>query len=281
MAVLHMILIVLKILGVILLIILGILLLVTAAFLFCPVRYRAEGYKNERAFGGEAGISWLFHLVSFKVWYESKNEKAEYSLYILGIPVLELISNISNRRKKTRKPGGKQPVHTEISSKEEIRKEPENEKNPGVVKHKETGRNREVDRKNKGKNSFVSKLKELLQIPGKFLRTLKNFQLTAEHICAKIKNIKTFLENEKFPRKINGYVKFGTEDPCFTGEILGAAGIFYPLYGENFNIEPCFDQAVLEGTVSFKGRIYGIFLLVSVLKIISSKDVRYIIRHFN
>ena len=117
MAVLHMILIVLKILGVILLIILGILLLVTAAFLFCPVRYRAEGYKNERAFGGEAGISWLFHLVSFKVWYESKNEKAEYSLYILGIPVLELISNISNRRKKTRKPGGKQPVHTEISSK--------------------------------------------------------------------------------------------------------------------------------------------------------------------
>ena len=300
MAVLHMILIVLKILGVILLIILGILLLVTAAFLFCPVRYRAAGYNNERAFGGEAGISWLFHLVSFKVWYESKNEKAEYSLYILGIPVLELISNISNRRKKTRKPGGKQPVHTEISSKEEIRKEPENEKNPGVVKHKETGRNREVDRKNKGKNSFVSKLKELLQIPGKFLRTLKNFQLTAEHICAKIKNIKTFLENEKFkrgrslifqevkkllahgvPRKINGYVKFGTEDPCFTGEILGAAGIFYPLYGENFNIEPCFDQAVLEGTVSFKGRIYGIFLLVSVLKIISSKDVRYIIRHFN
>lgn len=300
MAVLHMILIVLKILGVILLIILGILLLVTAAFLFCPVRYRAEGYKNERAFGGEAGISWLFHLVSFKVWYESKNEKAEYSLYILGIPVLELISNISNRRKKTRKPGGEQPVHTEISSKEEIRKEPENEKNPGAVKHKKTGRNREVDRKNKGKNSFVSKLKELLQIPGKFLRTLKNFQLTAEHICAKIKNIKTFLENEKFkrgrslifqevkkllahgvPREINGYVKFGTEDPCFTGEILGAAGIFYPLYGENFNIEPCFDQAVLEGTVSFKGRIYGIFLLVSVLKIISSKDVRYIIRHFN
>ena len=200
MAVLHMILIVLKILGVILMIILGILLLVTAAFLFCPVRYRAEGYKSERAFGGEAGISWLFHLVSFKVWYESKNEKAEYSLYILGIPVLELISNISNRRKKTRKPGGKQPVHTEISSKEEIRKEPENEKNPGAVKHKETGRNREVDRKNKGKNSFVSKLKELLQIPGKFLRTLKNFQLTAEHICAKIKNIKTFLENEKFKR---------------------------------------------------------------------------------
>ena len=42
MAVLHMILIVLKILGVILLIILGILLLVTAAFLFCPVRVHGE-----------------------------------------------------------------------------------------------------------------------------------------------------------------------------------------------------------------------------------------------
>ena len=51
MAVLHMILIVFKILGVFLLIILGILMLAVAVILFCPVRYRADGYKNERAFG--------------------------------------------------------------------------------------------------------------------------------------------------------------------------------------------------------------------------------------
>lgn len=300
MAVLHMILIVLKILGVFLLIILGILLLAAAALLFCPVRYRAKGYKGEKAYGGEAGVSWLFHLVSFRVWYESKNAKAEYSVHILGIPVLKLISNISKFKKKAKRQSGEQPVRTEISLKEEIRKEPEKEEKPGAVKHKEARESRENDRGKKRKNPFVSKIKEILQIPGKILRALKNFQLTAEHICAKIKNIKIFLENDKFkrgkslifqeakkllahgiPRQIKGSVKFGTEDPCLTGEILGVAGIFYPLYGENFNIEPCFDQTVLEGTVSFKGRIYGIILLISALKIIRSKDVRYIIRHFN
>ena len=83
------------------------------------------------------------------------------------------------------------------------------------------------------------------------------------------------------PRKIEGRIKFGTEDPCLTGEILGAAGIFYPLYGENFSIEPCFDQTVLEGTISLKGRMYGIVLLISAVKILRSRDIRYIIRHFN
>ena len=82
------------------------------------------------------------------------------------------------------------------------------------------------------------------------------------------------------PRKVQGCLKFGTEDPCLTGEILGAAGIFYPLYGENFSIEPCFDQTVLEGTVSLRGRMYGIMVLISAVKIIRSRDVRYIIRHF-
>ena len=69
MAVLHMILIVFKILGVFLLIILGILMLAVAVILFCPVRYRAEGYKDERTYGGEVGISWLFHLISFQSFH--------------------------------------------------------------------------------------------------------------------------------------------------------------------------------------------------------------------
>ncbi len=300
MAVLHMILIVFKILGVFLLIILGILMLAVAVILFCPVRYRAEGYKDERTYGGEVGISWLFHLISFRIWYESKKGKAEYSVRILGIPVLKLISGIADRKEKKGRQKAEQPLHTEISLEEKVEKKKETSKKSGDLKSEKTGEDRKAHRTKQVKKSFVSRIRKIIQIPGKILKTLKNFQLTAEHICAKIKNIKIFLENEKFkrgkslifqearkllahgsPRKIKGSIKFGTEDPCLTGEILGAAGIFYPLYGENFNIEPCFDQTVLEGTVFFKGRIYGIFLLISALRIIRSRDVRYIIRHFN
>ncbi len=83
------------------------------------------------------------------------------------------------------------------------------------------------------------------------------------------------------PGKIQGRIKFGTDDPCLTGEILGAAGIFYPLYGKNFSIEPCFDQTVLEGTVSLRGRMYGIHGAdLGGEDHPVSRDVRYIIKHF-
>ena len=135
MAVLHMILIVFKILGVFLLIILGILMLAVAVILFCPVRYRAEGYKDERTYGGEVGISWLFHLISFRIWYESKKGKAEYSVRILGIPVLKLISGIADRKEKKGRQKAEQPLHTEISLEEKVEKKKETSKkawSPGI-----------------------------------------------------------------------------------------------------------------------------------------------------
>lgn len=319
MAVLHIVFMILKIIGILLLVLVGILLLGVLAVLFCPVRYQARGYRDKEHYGGKAGVSWLFHLIFFTVWYDSGEDRAVYEIRIFGIPVLKLLKVLKQRkRQKKRKKSRKNtlPSRTgtdagkkrEGTAEKETRTETPGDTEPSKIREQEEKCKERPEEKERGRSPeskerkypvFLRKLREIFQIPGKMIKALKNFWLTAGDICDKIKKIKKFLENEKFkrgmslilqegkkllihmlPGKIQGRIKFGTDDPCLTGEILGAAGIFYPLYGKNFSIEPCFDQTVLEGTVSLRGRMYGIMVLISAVKIIRSRDVRYIIRHF-
>lgn len=311
MAALHIVFMILKITGILLLVLLGLLLAILLALLFCPVRYQARGYRDQERYGGKAGVSWLFHLLAFSVWYDSSEEKAGYEIRFFGIPLLKFLKAVREKqRKKSRK--RELPSQKEHST-QEVRRNPagsveredlpEEEQNH-LESSENTGTERErreipVREERKKEPAFLKKIREIFRIPGKIGRALKNFRLTAGNICDKIRKIKEFLESEKFkrgmrlileegkkllvhgfPRKIQGRIKFGTEDPCLTGEILGAAGIFYPLYGENFSIEPCFDQTVLEGTVFLKGRMYGVMVLISAVKLIRSRDVRWMIRHF-
>ena len=309
MAVLHIVFMILKVIGILLLILLGILLLGVLALLFCPVRYQARGYRDKEQYGGKAGVSWLFHLIGLTVWYDSKEEKSDYEIRIFGIPVRKFFKALKQRkRKKTGEKRGKKILLPQTpSSNEVIRTEEKKALEPSEAETEEGSPEVGPERQNTEKRAtarkkepaFLKKIREILRFPGKIMKALKNFRLTVKDICDKIKKIKKFLENEKFkrgmnlilqegkkllihvlPQKTEGYIKFGTEDPCLTGEILGAASIFYPLYGENFSIEPCFDQTVLEGTVFLKGRMYGVMLLISAVKIFRSRDVRYIIRHF-
>mgnify|MGYP000013616365 CR=1 FL=1 len=58
-----------------------------------------------------------------------------------------------------------------------------------------------------------------------------------------LKEIKSLIFHIK-PKKLQGNIRFGLEDPCLTGEILAVAGVFYPLYGEYFTIEPFFEEQI-------------------------------------
>ena len=64
------------------------------------------------------------------------------------------------------------------------------------------------------------------------------------------------------PRKLEGRLRFGTDDPCLTGRILGIFAMFYPLYQKNFILVPDFEQACLEAKLKAKGsaRLYWILL---------------------
>ena len=55
-----------------------------------------------------------------------------------------------------------------------------------------------------------------------------------------------------FPKKVRGWIHFGTSDPAQTGEILGAVSILFAMYGQGVRVLPDFDQAVFEGKVELQ-----------------------------
>jgi len=83
----HIVILVLKIIGIVLLCILGLVLLILAALLFVPFRYEADisGDLQEKALNGKAYVRWLLRIVSFKIDILSPKD-IRYTLRIFGIP---------------------------------------------------------------------------------------------------------------------------------------------------------------------------------------------------
>lgn len=79
---LHILLLILKILGIIVAAILGILVLLICIVLFVPIRYRASGFKKGpwKELSGRVKVTWLFGLLEFRMTY--KNQKAGYRMRI-------------------------------------------------------------------------------------------------------------------------------------------------------------------------------------------------------
>lgn len=287
MGIIHIILGILKVVGILLLIVLGILLLAVLAALFCPVTYSAMGSRDAETYEGHVRIGWLFRLISFTFTFGSERE-GDFCIRIFGIPL--------NRKKKKASKKSLQASRKEEFKPAEPEKtvEKKTEQEHGEKTEKEAERKIETD-------SVLQKLQEFLkQIPGipkKFLDVLKKISLTVHHICDKINQIKEFLESERFsrlkalffqegkrtichirPRKIKGHIKIGTGDPYRTGQLLAVAGIFFPVYGEHITIEPYFEQKILEGNMSVKGRIYGNFFVRLAWRLFRDSDIRFMIK---
>ena len=141
----------------------------------------------------------------------------------------------------------------------------------------------------------------------KIPRKLKNLKCTFQRFCDKIKRmVKRYREMKAFaldertkaavslvwkqagillgqalPRKIRGRLHFGTEDPALTGQILGAIGIFYPLFMDNVKVEPDFEKPALDGELSLKGRLRIVTVLRIAWRLYRDKNVRYVYRRLN
>ena len=83
-----------------------------------------------------------------------------------------------------------------------------------------------------------------------------------------------------FPKKIRGFIRFGTGDPGNTGYILAVAAAFYPILPERLEIIPEFEEKCLEADVQLKGRLVIIFVLVHVIRLLKDKNVKRVIEYF-
>lgn len=81
------------------------------------------------------------------------------------------------------------------------------------------------------------------------------------------------------PRKLEGTVAFGLDDPADTGYITAIAAIFYSRYGEHFSLYPDFERKMFSAHCKGKGRIRPGYMLVLVVSILKEKSVRTMIKN--
>ena len=146
-----------------------------------------------------------------------------------------------------------------------------------------------------------AKLKTVLQRIRTFFKKLKNIRQTFAHIMKKAKWWMGFLRSEEmkeafglikeqctgllkhiFPTKISGNAAFGCEDPAVTGMILAVLGMSIPLHKNCIQVSPAFEneESFLEGEINMKGRIYGIVLLRTGIRIYFNKNIKHIINQW-
>ena len=80
------------------------------------------------------------------------------------------------------------------------------------------------------------------------------------------------------PRKLRLYLRFGFEDPYWTGKVLGYASMFYAYYHKNVELVPEFEQEVLEGNLYAKGRVRAGTLMAKGARLLLDKGFRNMLK---
>lgn len=275
--VVHILLLILKAIGILILVLLGLVLAVVCLVLFVPVCYEAGGsWKDKPA--GKGKISWLFGAVSLRAGYDGDESGLTAGVRLFGQKLWEM-----GEEKET--PKAPWPLDEEtLRGTDAERKEPKDRKKP---EEKETAlweENQQPRPEPEDKRHTEHKKKDVFGRAKGFLEKLK---FSFQSFCDKLKNIQNIAEEKKAwledeenqaslkllwkqtgrflrhvcPRGGKGSVTFGFEEPYLTGQVLSAAALIYPFFEGNLEICPVFDETVFEAEGSFKGRIRAGYLL--------------------
>lgn len=153
-------------------------------------------------------------------------------------------------------------------------------------------------RTSRNRTPLLEKLKSRLPHP------IRKIRVTFQKICAKLKEIKLkkdqlleFINKEEnrqtfrlirrqvirllkhiLPRKLQGMVRFGFDDPYTTGQVLTYISPFYGFYARHLQLIPVFEGKALEGSVKLKGRIRIGTILVIGVRVLLDKNFRRILK---
>ncbi|WP_077610909.1 DUF2953 domain-containing protein [Clostridium sp. Marseille-P2415] len=288
---LHIILLLLKILGLFVLIVLGLILSVFLLVLLVPVRYRAEGSYYGKV-KGHARFSWLLHILTVTVSYEKDLTMA---VRLFGFRILkpkkleaelEEAKDIMVQTMEIREPEALREV------KEEIREKPKGQLPPPKeeTKHgKKPGLCLWLSRLKRKVLRVLSKLKFFFH---RIYDTLKAVKEKKTELCAWVsdkdnqKTVKLFFKQAKklirhiLPRRGKGNITFGFDDPYLTGQVLTYASVIYPLCHKHLNLYPVFDRNVFTAEGTFRGRVrLGTVLLIGI-RMLLDKNFRLLLKRW-
>lgn len=294
---LHILWLILKFILILLGIVLGLLLLAILLILFCPVRYRASGTKEQddwKKIRGEGQISWLFHGVVLRAVWAEGNLQTSFRLF--GIPV----DKILNRRKKVK----------DYAGSEEIPEKPVNAESEKMISSPVDSQSQDAPEKFQQKTDSDKKEKKISPVR----KLLSGIQSKRKRIWDRIHHIRAalcrvgaqvtwwrdFLEHPRvqagislvwthakflirhvLPTRMDGEITFSTEDPSITGAILAVLGMTIPFHKNCVRVRPLFSgENYCQGNVRIKGRIYGIVFVRAAVSIYFNKNIKYVIRRW-
>lgn len=296
---LHILLLILKIIGIVLAAILGLLVLLLCILFFIPLRYRAEALTD----GGIKNISaklrfhWFLHLLSGEVIYEKG--KLLWKMRIFWKRMSDEDEESEEKSKVVAEETVKDATSGETQKKETIasKSSPE-EKSKAVPEADEKYEETRTENK-KEKKSVLKKIYEkLISLYKKIKYTIKKIYGNIKVLLERKEKCIEFLTDEVHrsafaktkkevfrlikslkPKKLKYRIHFGCEDPYVTGQILAYLSMIYPFIGDNGTITPEFDEEILEGDLMIKGHIRIIHFIRILWNLLLDKQVRVTVKH--
>lgn len=299
---LHIIIFILKIIGILLLVILGLILLLVGSVLFVPITYKIRAERRDGVIRVQAVAGWMFRLLS--VHYRLNTDQEPMQLLqgrIFGFSVWKPLEPEEEKPKKAKKKRktkkSEKPKQSEKAT-QESRPEPEATAQEQLQDKQSQSKPRQnilkkllyAIRRIYGKITAIGKglfmlIVRLLHMPEKAsetIETLTDFWNLEENVKAResiFRELK-FLWKHSRPRKADLTLHFGFEDPSWTGQCMGILSILNVWYPGRITLDPEFEQEIFEGTLYIKGHMMLAVPLLSAFRLWRDENVKKMYRHF-
>ena len=302
---------ILKILGIIILVILGLIILLLVLILFVPVRYRAEGCYEDKVPYIKASVSYMLHMFSAFVAYDSG---LKIKVKLLGLTLFD------NERKEKKKQSLKKDTAAQTKqtfvqkegTNEKEEKKSETSSDETVKENKKAEPDIKEEKKSKEACNERKEASDTLKANEQSLkesdeRTDKGDDIYGEEdkgsleglkgLKDRVEYIKELIENPSTQEAIKlcmdrlgkmlrsvlpkkGYIKadIGLANAGTTGKIMAAYYALYSYIGRVVSITPYYDEEIIRVQMKLKGCIRPINLIYQLVRIYFDKNCNRLIR---
>lgn len=299
----HVILQILAVIGIVLLVLLALLILTVLAVLFVPIRYRASGEKEADRIEGVAAVSFLYPFLSFK-WQRAGNEN-RWALRLLGIKLKgspKVDKGKTTEPEKTEKGKVAEPEKTDKGKAEETAQAAKPEKAAEPVKEEKqpaTPRVQNAEAEDAARQAEETGTQKTDRVSSE-----KKARFTISGLCDKMEKIRdnveyykerlTAEENRLFlkrtkkrifavlksikPKVLTARVVCGTGSPDTTGYVCAVYGMLYPVIEDRISFTADFENKVLDGELSVKGKVRVVTLVRHGIKILLDKQLKVFLK---
>ena len=309
----HVILTILKIIGIILLVLLAILLTVFLLLLFVPMRYRLHVRKQKDLLEIDGRMTWLLHLIRADLNVKQMHGKAVIRAAGFKLKTLYFLKKEEDTDSTTAESTTPNVASEETASESEVPKPASEETIADSTAPKAASEETIADNtKSKTKPGLLGRMMNLIarilnkvlglilqipQLPAEVYDKIDSIQdqlcrkydalqkkadpflsIEAEHMLGKGIRYLRYLIRGYAPRKITGYIRFGTGSPDLTGELTGLLYVLLPEAGTGYDIEPDFYELVLDTDTLATGQIRAYRLIWVGIRLILDKEFRTLLR---